>query len=125
MARPADVVLDTAANTLTITWTDGRASAYPVAYLRAWCPCAGCQGHSDTIVHRPAAAGSEVAIADMWEVGAYAVGFRFSDGHDDGIYTWKWLKAISHESKPEGPKTGRFVGGRYLPPDGSIPDGAI
>ena len=31
---------------LRLTWTDGHVAEYDYDYLRGWCPCAGCQGHS-------------------------------------------------------------------------------
>src|SRR4029078_10141225 len=31
---------------LRLTWSDGHSADYEHDYLRAWCPCAGCQGHS-------------------------------------------------------------------------------
>ncbi|PRP94164.1 hypothetical protein ENSA5_41190 [Enhygromyxa salina] len=114
MARPSDVAHDPRENTLTITWPDGFASTYPVPYLRAWCPCAGCQGHSSRIAHRPAP--DSTTISSLWEVGAYALGLRFGDGHDDGIYTWSWLRTIAFESPPVGRKLGAFDGGVYSGP---------
>lgn len=113
MARPRDVVHDTRDNCLTITWSDGVRSRLPVPYLRSWCPCAGCQGHSTRIEHRPAP--EDTRVAELWEIGAYALGIKFSDGHDAGIYTWDWLRSVAYESPPEGPKTGAFVSGQYHP----------
>ena len=31
---------------LRVLWDDDTLSDYPFAYLRGWCPCAVCQGHS-------------------------------------------------------------------------------
>lgn len=112
MARPSDVAHSPAANALTITWADdGFVSTYPVPYLRGWCPCAGCQGHSTTVAHRPAP--DSVKIDALWEVGAYALGVRFSDGHDDGIYSWAWLRSIAFETPPVGRKLGTFESGSH------------
>lgn len=110
---PVDIVHDTKARTLSVTWQDERVSVLPVDYLRGWCPCAECQGHSNTIRYRPPS--DALTIEDIWEVGAYAVGIRFSDGHDKGIYQWRWLRAIRPDAAPSGLKRGRFVGGRYEP----------
>lgn len=114
MARPSDIAHSPRANTLLVTWPDGFASTYPVPYLRGWCPCAACQGHSTRVAHRPAP--DSTTIAALWEVGAYALGIRFADGHDEGIYTWDWLRKIAFESPPRGPKLGAFEGGRYSGP---------
>ena len=52
---PVEVRRDGTARTVHITWSDGHVSAYPFAYLRGWCPCAGCQGHGGErrFVHGP------------------------------------------------------------------------
>lgn len=113
MSRPIDVAHSPSANTLTITWDDGSSSSYPVPYLRAWCPCAVCQGHTNRVAFRRAP--DSTSIAKLWEVGAYALGVRFDDGHNDGIYTWEWLRKISYESPPAGPKHGVFERGEYRP----------
>ena len=31
---------------LRLTWSDGHSADYEHDYLRGWCPCAMCQGHS-------------------------------------------------------------------------------
>jgi DUF971 family protein len=112
VSRPIDVAHSPRDNTLTITWVDGVSSTYPAAYLRSWCPCAGCQGHGNRIAHL--AAPADTSIDALWEVGAYALGIRFADGHDDGIYTWTWLRTIAFESPPLGPKLGAFEAGVYM-----------
>lgn len=88
-------------------------SQLPIAYLRGWCPCATCQGHGAVVrYHEPEA---DVQAAGIYEMGAYAIGIRFSDGHDAGIYSWSWLRQIAPEAPPEGLKTGVFVGNTYRP----------
>jgi DUF971 family protein len=47
-------------------------------------------------------------------MGAYALGIRFSDGHDAGIFTWEWLWRISPNSPPQGYKDGTFVDGKFV-----------
>ncbi|MFY0537383.1 gamma-butyrobetaine hydroxylase-like domain-containing protein [Nannocystis pusilla] len=50
-------------------------------------------GHTPGLrFHEPPAG---VTIAGLHEVGAYALGIRFSDGHDNGIYTWPHLRWIA------------------------------
>ena len=110
--RPVDIVHRTRDRALVITWEDASQSEYPASYLRAWCPCAECQGHSNIIQHRPAP--TDTRIEAMWEVGAYAIGLRFSDGHDKRIFRWTWLRDIRFAAPPAGPKTGRFIAGQYV-----------
>jgi len=108
---PIDVVHHRNRNVVCIQWQDGSHSTLPVPYLRAWCPCAACQGHGPVVRHRP---GAHVQLLEMHEIGAYALALRFSDGHDSGIYSWEWLHRIALESPPQGPKRGDFVDGAFV-----------
>jgi DUF971 family protein len=83
MPRPVDLEHDTTRRVLTITWEDGPVSALSLGYLRAWCPCAGCQGHGN------------------------------DNGHDSGIYSWDWLWRISAQSEPKGLKSGVYSQGAF------------
>lgn len=74
-----------------IDWADGSTGVIPNALLRAYCPCAGCQGHSGTIRYRP---GGATVIDAIEEVGAYALGISWSDGHASGIYTFRYLRTL-------------------------------
>jgi DUF971 family protein len=108
-----DIAHAPADNVLTITWEDGLVEPLPVPYLRAWCPCAGCQGHSTTVRRQPVV--DSITIEGIFEMGAYAIAIRFSDGHDTGIFTWEWLRRIGPHGPPEGYKDGTFVGGKFVP----------
>jgi len=96
-SRPANVVADRAQRVLTITWSDGRECRYSFAGLRAVCPCVLCQGgHAN--MGRPAdklllrrTQNDDLNLEAITPVGTYAVQFRWSDGHDTGIYTWEYL----------------------------------
>ncbi len=113
MVQPVDIEHDRGARRLTITWDDGRRSRLGMDYLRAWCPCAACQGHGNEVHFRPAGEGREATGIE--EVGAYAIAIHFDDGHQSGIYRWSWLRDISAESEPAGLKYGAFIGGVYRP----------
>lgn len=110
---PTDIEHARRRDVLSITWDDGVVSELPGAYLRGWCPCAQCQGHGIE-VHFRKPEGS-VTVVQVFEMGAYALGIRFSDGHDMGIYSWPWLRRIAAESPPVGPKYGYFRGDTYVP----------
>ncbi len=78
---------------LRLTWSDGHAAAYDCDYLRAWCPCAGCQGHVGlTIRYQPAA--GPVKADGIQAVGNYAISIAWSDGHSTGIYRFDFLRQI-------------------------------
>ncbi len=78
---------------LRLTWTDGHVAEYDYDYLRGWCPCAGCQGHSGfKIRYLPPA--RPVTAESIKPVGNYAISIGFSDGHGTGIYRYEFLREI-------------------------------
>ncbi len=78
---------------LRIAWTDGHVGEYAYDYLRGYCPCAACQGHTGFEIrfHQPPAPVEPTAIQ---LVGNYALSFLWSDGHATGIYRFDFLRDI-------------------------------
>jgi DUF971 family protein len=78
---------------LRLTWSDGHVGEYDYAYLRGWCPCAGCQGHSGLNIHfhRPP---GPVTAESIKPVGNYAISIAWSDGHGTGIYRFDFLREL-------------------------------
>ena len=80
---------------LLITWEDTHRSLYDYAYLRLNCPCAGCR---DEWTNKPLLTAdkipSNVKAAETVPVGRYALRFRWSDGHQTGIYSFDFLRGI-------------------------------
>lgn len=77
-----------------ITWSDEHRSRYTWAILRARCPCATCAGEWG---YRPPRLRPEdlppgIRALNLSRVGAYALRFEWSDGHDTGIYTFTYLR---------------------------------
>lgn len=89
--QPIEVRRDVAARQVHIDWSDGHRSDYPFAYLRGWCPCAGCQGHSGDkrYVH-----GGDNELQRIAPVGRYAFSFVWGDGHETGIYSYVYLRQL-------------------------------
>ena len=94
---------DESKGVLVVEWPDGHGSPYPLPYLRGWCPCAACQGHSVEHVFRPHSA---TRIVGMQTVGNYAVAMAFDDGHGTGIYTFDWLRRCCPCAECGGPLDG-------------------
>lgn len=97
--RPLDLDLQRD-KALTVRWSDGRVSIYPIAYLRKMSPSADARALRDEMKHNPltvlpasTGAGPLTAV-DAELVGNYALRIRFSDGHDTGIYSWAYLRSI-------------------------------
>ena len=99
---PTEVELRSADEELRVVWEDGRASAYPLRYLRGFCPCANCQGHGGgelLFVEPP----SPLTLDKIEAVGNYAIGLNWNDGHSSGIYSWEVLRELcpSDEARTE------------------------
>jgi DUF971 family protein len=73
-----------------ITWRDGHVAEYGLDYLRGWCPCAACQGHGTAPQFIPT---KDAQLKHIGVVGNYALSFTWADGHDSGIYTYRYLRA--------------------------------
>jgi DUF971 family protein len=86
-----------------VTWGDGRVCRYGAPALRRLCPCAQCVNEfTGERVLRPEAIPEDLTIADLDLVGRYALNFRWSDGHETGIYSFRYLRAICEESPESG-----------------------
>lgn len=98
--RPQDLTVNREEQTLEIVWSDGHRSVYPLAGLRNVCPCAECRGGHEGMsapieraaIHRKPSKTWQISDAHL--VGNYALSFVWADGHDGGIYTWEFLRAL-------------------------------
>lgn len=84
---------------LTIQWEDGASSYYSIAYLRRMSPSAEArqvreQLEKNPLTVLPAGRGGPLVAVDAELVGNYAIKIKFSDGHETGLYTWKYLREI-------------------------------
>ena len=76
-----------------IDWGDGHKGIYPHVVLRGYCPCAGCQGLSGTVKFIETTE-TQRELDDISTVGNYALQLRWFDGHDSGLYSYKYLRAL-------------------------------
>jgi DUF971 family protein len=80
---------------LRITWADGRSCEYEAASLRRACPCAQCVDEwTGERTLKPQAIADDIVIGDLSIVGRYALNFRWSDGHETGIYSFQYLRDL-------------------------------
>jgi DUF971 family protein len=105
--RPSGVKAPHGARTLEISWADGHKSSYPHEILRGFCPCAGCQGHSGKIKF---IAGVDLDLREIEQVGNYALGLTWSDGHSSGIYSFRYLRALGDMLDTQGPEGLKAMG---------------
>ena len=104
--QPRDIVYQ---NDLTIEWRDGVTSHFPFFALRDACPCAQCIDEmSGEKVLNPATIPADIHIKNAEYVGNYGLKVTWSDGHDTGIYHFKFLRELydlaqEHGGLPQGP----------------------
>lgn len=90
---------------LTVQWADGTTSYYSIAYLRRMSPSADAKALREEMASNPltvlpsSASKGPLQAVGAELVGNYAVRIRFSDGHDTGIYSWRYLKEIDPQTQ--------------------------
>jgi DUF971 family protein len=90
---------------LEVSFADGSRFELPFEYLRVHSPSAEVKGHGPG--QEVLVLGKEnVGITAVEPVGQYAVKLVFDDGHDTGLYTWKYLHELGREREA---KWARYV----------------
>ena len=80
---------------LRITWADEKICEYEAPRLRRVCPCAQCVNEwTGERTLKPDSISDEIEINDVTVVGRYALNFRWSDGHETGIYSFQYLRDL-------------------------------
>ncbi len=93
---PTEIKLRTRSRVLEVSFADGQRFELPFEYLRVHSPSAEVKGHGpgqETLVLGKA----NVGIRAVEPVGQYAVKLVFDDGHDTGLYSWKYLYELGSE----------------------------
>ncbi|MDG2031767.1 MAG: DUF971 domain-containing protein [Phycisphaerales bacterium] len=90
---------------LTIRWSGGGSSFYPVGWLRRMSPSAEQRALREEMARNPLTVlptrpggDAPLTAVDAELIGNYAIRLRFSDGHDTGIYSWTYLKSIDPDA---------------------------
>lgn len=96
--RPQDI--QPIGTELAVKWSDGSESFIPLEALRRVCPCAGCKGETDIMGNlyknpeQPLTANAFVLVRFM-TVGGYAIQPVWADGHNTGLFTFEYLRALA------------------------------
>jgi DUF971 family protein len=81
---------------LEVSFSDGARFELPFEFLRVHSPSAEVQGHSPDqrvlVVNK-----QNVGVRAIEPIGQYAVKLSFDDGHDTGLYTWKYLYQLGSQ----------------------------
>jgi DUF971 family protein len=87
-----------------IVWGDGHASHFSFPFLRDACPCALCDDERTKSGRQFGESPKSTAALPMFKpsakpltadaVGKYAIKFHWNDGHELGIYSWRFLRDV-------------------------------
>jgi len=87
---------------VSITWGDDRRCRYRAVDLRRACPCAQCVNEwTGERVLKAESISETIEIRDISLVGRYALNFRWSDGHETGIYSFRYLREFCETQEAE------------------------
>ena len=87
---PSHITLHQKSNKLEVGFVDGAVYEFAAEYLRVYSPSAEVRGHN--AAQAVLQTGKEnVRIDSIEPVGQYAIKLCFSDGHNTGLYSWKYL----------------------------------
>mgnify|MGYP002623346253 CR=1 FL=1 len=93
---PTEIRLARDRRTLDVAFDDGTRYALPAELLRVESPSAEVQGHSPR--QKQLVGGKRaVAITAVEPVGHYAVRLVFDDGHESGLFTWRYLHELGRD----------------------------
>lgn len=93
---PTEIKLRSRSRLLEVTFADGSRFELPFEYLRVHSPSAEVKGHGpgqEVLVRGK----QDVGIRAVEPVGQYAVRLVFDDGHDTGLYSWKYLYELGRD----------------------------
>ncbi|MDZ7644306.1 MAG: DUF971 domain-containing protein [Woeseiaceae bacterium] len=93
---PTEIRLRRQSRCLSVTFDDGLSVDLPFEYLRVCSPSAEVKGHGPG--QEVLQTGKEdVQVTAVEPVGRYAVRLVFDDGHNTGLYTWRYLHELGSE----------------------------
>lgn len=96
MRPPRELRVSKDRTLLTVSFADEEPMPLSAEMLRVLSPSAEVQGHSPD--QRITVGGKkDVAIARIDPVGNYAVRIVFDDGHETGLYSWRYLATLGRE----------------------------
>ena len=95
---PKDLKVKIAEQRLLIDWKDGAHSEFLLAKLRKVCPCATCRTEREQQADNPLrilkSDPTDVRVTTARLMGNYAIQFDWSDGHNTGIFDFRFLRSL-------------------------------
>ena len=91
MLEPTQIIEESDSE-VSITWSDAAETRYSAPQLRRSCPCASCVNEwTGEKILQGSQIPDDLKFNHISIVGRYALNFHFSDGHDTGIFSFKYL----------------------------------
>jgi DUF971 family protein len=93
-----ELKLRTRSRVLEVAFEDGARFLLPFEYLRTHSPSAEVKGHGpgqEVLVLGK----QNVGIHAVEPVGQYAITLVFDDGHDSGLFSWKYLRELGEKQE--------------------------
>jgi DUF971 family protein len=95
MLEPTQII-EESDRQVSIKWSDDSETQYSAAQLRRGCPCASCVNEwTGEKILAPNQIADDISFSTISIVGRYALNFHFSDGHDTGIFSFKYLLELT------------------------------
>ena len=91
---PTEIKLHRKSATLELTYAEREPVLLSAEFLRVHSPSAEVRGHGrgQEVLQTGK---SSVCVARIEPVGHYAVQIAFDDGHDSGLYSWRYLRDLA------------------------------
>ena len=94
MIEPVQIIEESDSE-LTVKWSDDSETRFNAVNLRRSCPCATCVNEwTGQKQLNDASISGELTFTHISIVGRYALNFHFSDGHNTGIFSFKYLREL-------------------------------
>ena len=95
---PNQITLDENARSLSLIYSEKRECEFTCEFLRVFSPSAEVVGHGPGQRVNPVDK-QNVKIVEIEPIGNYAIRIVFSDGHNTGIYSWKYFQWLAANKK--------------------------
>ncbi|MDA9109294.1 DUF971 domain-containing protein [Woeseiaceae bacterium] len=96
ITSPIEIKLRNKSRLLSIEFKDNEVFELSFEFLRVHSPSAEVKGHSPNQAVLQLNK-HDVMIKDIEPIGHYAIRLIFDDGHDSGLYTWKYLYELGRD----------------------------
>ena len=105
---PRDLKVQIKEQRLRVEWGDGERSEYSLGELRRVCPCASCRTERESREANPLKIlkfdPTSLRVTHAQLVGRYAIQFTWSDGHNTGIFDFRFLRSLAKPTETSGPR---------------------